>query len=220
MNIFWGYVITFAWVFLILIVTNVLKSVCHMSDEGSRKLVHILVSFAWVSMYLFFGATWHLLVPPLTFVVLNYLSYKKDIFSAMERAQKDSASLGTVYYPISMVVLSILCLIDEAFLIPYGIGMFCMAFGDGLAPVFGQFQRGNIRFFSGRRSLYGSLAVFLLSLLVVIIMTAVFSLPLLWYQQLLLAFCAAVLEFVGLKGFDNLTLPIGTGVLAWLLITF
>lgn len=220
MNIFWGYVLTYAWVFLILIVTSALKSVFHLSDEGSRKIVHITVSFAWVAMYFYFGATWHLLIPPLTFVVLNYISYKKDIFAAMEREQKDSASLGTVYYPISMVVLSLLSLLDRNFLIPYGIGMFCMAFADGLAPIFGRIKQGNLPLCGGRRTLYGSLTVFLLSFLVVAIMSAVFSLPLLWYEELLLAFCAAVLEFVGMKGFDNLTLPIGTGVLTWLFLVY
>lgn len=218
MTIFLGYALTFAWVFIILGVTTILKKTHDMTDELSRKIVHIGVSFAWIPMYLCFGATWHLLVPPFFFVVLNYISYKKNIFSAMERSDDSKASLGTVYYPISMMVLSLLSIVDARFIIPYGVGMFCMAFGDGLAPIFGAADKGNIRFCGGRRSLYGSLSVFFACLAVIVVMAVVFALPYTWYEMLLLAVWAAGMEFVGMKGFDNLTLPIGTGVLAWIFI--
>ena len=159
--ILWGYLLTFGWVFVIMALTTVLKKAVNLNDESSRKIVHITVSFAWIPMYRFFGATWHLLVPALFFTVFNYLSFKFNILAAMERQDAEKKSLGTVYYAVSMAVMSLLCLWEESFLIPYGIGMFCMALGDGLAPIFGQIRKGTRYFFGGKRSLYGVLTVFL-----------------------------------------------------------
>lgn len=220
MRIFLGYLLTYIWIFLILGVTMALKKKSGAADETTRKIVHISVSLAWIIMVACFGTTWHLLIPPFTFIILNYASYKKDIFSGMERDQKDVASLGTVWYAVSMTVLAALSLLDSRFLPAYGIGLFCMAFGDGLAPMFGKLKKGNFFIIKGKRSFYGSLAVFAVSIIVCAVMTAVFSLPLTWYEIGIVGLAAAVLEIVGLKGLDNLTLPIGTAVISWLFIAF
>ncbi len=220
MRIFLGYALTYGWVVAVMAFAQLTKSRLRASDETSRKLVHILVALAWIPMYLFFGMSVHLLVPPLTFVVLNYISYKKDIFSMMERKEKTPASLGTVYYPVSMAVLSGLSLLDGRFLIPYGIGLFCMAFGDGLAPYAGHIKKGNAAFFGGRRTLLGTLTVFAASAAVAALMTLLFSLPLSPYEIALTAAAAALFEAIGLRGFDNLTLPVGVGVLSWIFIVY
>ncbi len=213
-----GYILTFGWVFFVMAVTTVLKKLAGLNDEQSRKVVHVSVAFAWIPMRLCFGATWHLLVPALFFTVFNFLSYKFNILSAMERQDDEKKSLGTVYYAVSMAVMALLCLRDESFLAPYGIGMFCMALGDGLAPILGSIEKGNVWLLHGRRSLYGTLTVFLSCLLVVIVMSAAFSLPYIPWEMLLIALGATVLEFIGVKGIDNLTLPIGVCLLSWLLL--
>ncbi len=214
----WGYILTFGWVFFIMAVTTVLKKAVGLSDEYSRKIIHITVAFAWIPMCCCFGASWHLLVPALFFAVFNYLSYRFNLLSAMERQDDEKKSPGTVYYAVSMAIMSLLCLWDEQFLAPYGIGMFCMALGDGLAPIMGGIQKGNIQLLHGRRSLYGTLTVFFVALGVAAAMAAVFALPYAFWRLLLLAVGATVLEFIGLKGIDNLTLPIGVCLLARLLL--
>lgn len=216
--ILWGYILTFGWVFFIMAVTTVLKKLVGLNDEQSRKVVHIAVAFAWIPMRLCFGATWHLLVPALFFTVFNFLSYKFNLLSAMERQDDEKKSLGTVYYAVSMAVMALLCLRDESFLAPYGMGMFCMALGDGLAPIVGAIEKGNVRLLHGKRSLYGTLTVFVSCLVVAVVMTAVFSLPYAAWELLVIALGATVLEFIGVKGIDNLTLPIGVCLLAWLLL--
>lgn len=215
--IFFGYLLTFGWVFFILVLTTVLKKAVSLSDEGSRKLVHISVAFAWIPMYCCFGATWHLLVPSGFFTVFNYLSFRFNLLSAMERQDAAKRSPGTVYYALSMLIMSLLCLWDPDFLIPYGIGVFCMALGDGLAPLAGTVQKGNRFYFGGRRSLFGTLTVFLICFAVTTFLSVIFRLPYTLPDMLLLAVCGAILEFVGAKGFDNLTLPLGICLLAWLL---
>jgi len=213
-----GYAITFLWVFAVMGVAQVAKSLFKASSEASRKIIHVLVAFAWIPMYICFGSSWHLVVPPLCFVVINYISLKKNVFSMMERSDEAKQSYGTVFYAVSMVIMAAFSVFKPDFLPCYGIGMFCLAFGDGLAPLVGSIKKGNTSFFGGKRTAFGSAAVFILSLVVVIAMTAILDLPLKWYACILIAVCSALMEVVGMQGFDNLTLPLGTSAVAFLFL--
>ena len=217
MKIALGYILTFGWVFLMLGLTLVLKKATRAGDEVSRKIIHVSVAFAWIPMYLCFGASWHLIVPPAVFIVLNYISYKKNLFSAMERSDKSKQSPGTVYYAVSMTFMALVSWLYAPLLACYGIALFCMALGDGFAPVFGSIRKGN-RTLLGSRTLYGSISVFVVCLLVVYIMSTIFSLPLAFWKMLIIAAGATVLELCGGKGLDNLYLPLGVFALLGLFL--
>lgn len=208
MKIALGYILTFGWVFLMLGLTLVLKKAVNADDEVSRKIIHVSVAFAWIPMYLCFGASWHLIVPPAVFIVLNYVSYKKNLFAAMERSDESKKSLGTVYYAISMTFMAVVSVFAPKCLVRYGIALFCMALGDGFAPIFGSIKKGNRVIFASR-TLYGSISVFVACLLVVFVMSTIFSLPLAFWKLLIIAAEATLMELCGIHGLDNLTLPIG-----------
>ena len=214
MRIALGYILTFGWVFLVLGLTTVLKKKRGLDDEASRKIVHIAVAFAWAPMVLCFGTSWHAVVPPAAFIVLNAVSYRRGTFSAMERADAGRRSLGTVYYAVSMAVMAVWTVFLPECLPAYGTGLFCMALGDGLAPLFGALRKGNRRLFAGR-TLYGSVTVLLVSLAVAAVMAAIFALPLAFWQMLVIAAAAVALELVGVRGYDNLTLPLGVFLLTF-----
>ena len=217
MKIALGYILTFGWVFLTLGLTLALKKAVGADDEVSRKIVHVSVAFAWIPMVLCFGTSWHLLAPPAVFIVLNTVSYRKGLFAAMERTDESKKSLGTVYYAVSMTVMALWTRLIPACLPAYGAGLFCMALGDGFAPVFGRIRKGNRPLFGGR-TLYGSLSVFVICLLVLIVFNAIFALALPFWQLLLTALAAVLLELIGVKGLDNLTLPLGVFVLVFFFI--
>jgi len=212
-----GYILTFGWVFLMLGLTLILKKASNADDEVSRKIIHISVAFAWIPMILCFGGTWHRVVPPAAFIVLNYLSYKKNLFAAMERTDESKKSLGTVYYAVSMTIMAAASVLRPEWTVPYGIGLFCMALGDGLAPIFGSIEKGNRKLF-GSRTLYGSISVLVVCFLVLVGMSAIFSLEMNLGIMALIAAAATVLEMIGLRGFDNLTLPLGVFLLSGLLL--
>ena len=46
-----GYVFVYLYLFGILGLTGLLKKVFNISDNSSRKVVHVMVSFSWVIMY-------------------------------------------------------------------------------------------------------------------------------------------------------------------------
>ena len=218
MVIFLGYVLTFAWVFAVMGFAQAARKCFNAKEETSRKIVHVLVSFAFLPMYFCFGATWHLLVPPLCFVVLNYISIKKSIFSMMER-EGEGRSYGTVVYAFSMLVMALFSVICPAFLRAYGVGLFCMSFGDGLAPIVGGIKKGNFSIFGGQRTAFGSLTVFVMSFVVAFSMSAAFGMELRVCECLLIAALAAVMELVGTQGLDNATLPLGVSCLTFVFMT-
>ncbi len=212
-----GYILTFGWVFLVLGLTLALKKKTGADDEVSRKIVHVCVAFAYIPMYFCFGSTWHLLVPPAVFIVLNAVSYRRGLFAAMERTDESKKSLGTVYYAVSMTVMAALCLAAPRCLPCYAMGLFCMALGDGFAPIFGAIRRGNRRLF-GERTLYGTISVFVICLIVAALISAIFRMGLPAWAIALIALAAAALELIGSRGLDNLTLPLGVFLLSTLLM--
>lgn len=214
LKIILGYILTFGWVFLVLGLTLVWKRKRNLSDEASRKIVHVCVAFAWIPMVLCFGTRWHLAVPTAAFIVLNAISYRRDLFAAMERSDESKKSLGTVYYAVSMTVMAVWTVLMPACLPAYGAGLFCMALGDGLAPVFGSVKEGNRPLFGGR-TLYGSLTVFLAGGCVLAAFNALFAMGLSFGEILVTALAAVALELVGARGYDNLTLPLGVFLLTF-----
>ncbi len=212
-----GYILTFGWVFLVLGLTLLLKKKINADDEVSRKIVHISVAFAYIPMYFCLRGTWHFVVPTAVFIVLNAVSYRRNLFAAMERTDESRRSLGTVYYAVSMTVMGALCVLSPRCLPAYAMGVFCMALGDGLAPIFGAIRRGNRRIL-GERTLYGTLSVFAVCLIVAAVVSAVFRMHLPFWAELLIALAAAALELVSGRGLDNLTLPLGVFLLSTLLM--
>ena len=212
-----GYTLTFGWVFLVLGLTLLLKKKTGADDEVSRKIVHVLVAFAYLPMYFCFGMTWHLLVPPAVFIVLNAVSYRRGLFAAMERTDESKKSLGTVYYAVSMTVMAALCLAAPRCMPCYAMGLFCMALGDGFAPVFGSIQKGNRRLL-GQRTLYGSLSVLAICFLVAAAVNALFRMGLPFWTLPVIALVATALELVSGRGLDNLTLPLGIFLTSTLLM--
>ena len=212
-----GYILTFGWVFLTLGLTLVLKKKTGADDEVSRKIVHVAVAFAYIPMYFFLRGTWHFIVPTAVFIVLNAVSYRRNLFAAMERTDESRKSLGTVYYAVSMTVMGALCIPVPRCLPCYAMGVFCMALGDGFAPIFGAIKPGNRRLL-GERTLYGTLSVFVICLAVAAALSAIFRMGLPVWALLALALAAAVLELIGSRGLDNLTLPLGIFLLSTLLM--
>ena len=80
------------------------------------------------------------LVPPVAFVIINYISYKGNLIKVMERDEEDSEkeSLGTVYFAISLIPLVIMSfLLTQNPLIGL-VGCFVMCYGDGFASIVGK----------------------------------------------------------------------------------
>ena len=74
-------------------------------EEASRKFIHIMLGNWWFIAMYFFTNVWFAIFVPITFVIINYVSYKQDLIKVMERKNQDG--LGTVYYAVSLFILAI-----------------------------------------------------------------------------------------------------------------
>ena len=187
-----------------------------MEKRYTRKIVHILVGFEWVILNHFFGPSLHFLAVCLIFTVLLAVSYRKNLF-VMISSDSDNAP-GTVYYGVSMTVMAVASLFLDGYVFAFGIAVVCTSVGDGLAGVFGSFfKRFNVKIYKNK-TLIGTLSAFVFSLTGALVFSDAYSLGLTLGQAMLLASLAAGLELISGYGLDNVTLPLGTSVLAYLLM--
>lgn len=214
----WGLVGSYVLIFLIIGISTILQKKNIVGDEGARKFIHIGVSNWWIlAMFFFKGddAVWYAMIAPFTFIILNYLSYRLNLLKAMERGGK--GNLGTVYFPISLLILVALTfgVLDNPFI--GAVGILVMGYGDGLAAVIGKkFGKKKLAF---DKSLEGSLTMFIASFIVVFAV-AMFTQSVL--ISLLLAMgvaaFATLIELVTPKGLDNLSVPLGSSLIFYILL--
>ncbi|MGN0974197.1 MAG: hypothetical protein ACI4OT_05580 [Bacilli bacterium] len=207
------YILTFIYIFFVLIISEILKSKKIISEEIARKIVHIFVSFAYLIMYNMMDINIHIVLIPLIFVVINYISYKKNIFKGMEISSRKS--LGTIYYPISMVIMAIITLYDNKFYPYYGIGLFTMAFADGLAPIVAsKIKSKNIG--KSHKSISGSTTVFVVTIIILLIFSNIFNLEFSLLKIIVISIFSTIIECISDK-YDNIFLPIGISLLSYLI---
>lgn len=209
MNDALGVTLGFFWVFGVIGLSTALQKAKLLNDEAARKLIHILVGFWFIIAMMTIESTWHALIAPVFFVALNYASYKFNLIKAMEREHQSENDLGTVYYVITLAIVTLVAWEfgyqqEGAFVI------LLLAFGDGLSALLGQ-RFPSIKLYKDK-----SLVGFLTVLISALVLGFIF-IPEIGFALILLAFIAAFIELVTPKGLDNLTLPLAIFVLVIIL---
>ena len=183
----------------------------------TRKVVHILVGFEWVILNHFMGPSVHFLVVCILFTLLLALTHRKNLLP-MISSDGDNAP-GTVYYGIAMTIMATITLFVPKMIVPFGIGVFCTSFGDGLAGLMGQLMAGprNARIY-GNKTIYGTLYNFVVSSIVAGCFNSIFNLAMsMWYVLAIAAFSTVLELFTG-RGLDNISITLGTAFLSYSLI--
>jgi len=216
MNNIIGIIVSFVFVFAVIGLSTVLSNKGILDGEGSRKFIHIAVSNWWlIAMFTFDDPIWASFVP-LMFVFINYLSYRKNVFKAMER-DGSARDLGTVYYAISLLILAYLTFNSDVKYIG-AIGILIMGYGDGFAAIIGQkYGKHSFKKYGLDKSLEGSLTVLFFGLLISGIFFAMYSPSNLLIKTLVIGLSATVIELLSPNGFDNLTLPLLISFIAMVL---
>ena len=190
-------------------------------QEASRKFIHIMLSNWWIIAMVFFDNMWWAAALPAVFVVINYISLKKDVIKVMEREEGDENkdSFGTVYYAISLLILA---------LITFGpihnpliglCGIIVMGYGDGLAAVIGKAVKSKeYKIGSNTKSVAGSLVMFAVTLMVTAGFFYYLAIPNWALKSIVIAVLMTMVEAVSIKGTDNLTVPLFTSLLVYLMM--
>jgi phytol kinase len=208
---------SFVFVFLLLGLSSFLQSKGILDDEGSRKLVHIGVAHWWFFLIPIEGLL-YASIAPVAFIFLNYLSYKQNIFKSIERNGK--GNLGTVYFPISLLLLVLFTyVVEPSKSLNYigALGILILGYGDGFAAIIGK-AFGKTKLIFGK-SLEGSLTFFVASFFVVLAVLFIYQPSI--TNPLLLIFLlplfATLIELITPSGLDNLSIPLGVTAIAYVL---
>ena len=192
------------YIFLIFFLSWIFQKYKPNNNELKRKIIHIgigplipIAKFLEIDQNsaLFFTGIISLLV------LINYIF---KIIPTIEDVERKS--YGTLFYCLSLFIL-IFIFWDKD---PYSLitGFFIMTFGDGLAGLLGKtFNSRSWFFLRQKKSLIGTLTMFLTSLIIVssIGYAQQNSLNLNYFT---IAFIATLLEQISFLGIDNFIVPI------------
>ena len=178
------------------------------SSEIVRKIIHIGIGpLIPIALFLKIDQNSALIFTGIVslMVLINY-TYK--LFPTIEDVKRKS--YGTIFYCLSLFILIWLFWVDD----PYALmtGFFVMTFGDGLAGLVGKsFNSKSWIIFKQKKSLLGTMTMFLTSLIVVCLVGYAqhnsFNL-----NYFAIAFLATFLEQFSFFGIDNFIVPISSAL--------
>lgn len=225
-----GLIVSYGYACTLIAVAELLHRALGVAQHLTRKFVHIGAGM-WVfgALALFDHWQWGVL-PFATFIVANYLFYRLRLFAAMDSAD---STLGTVYFAVALTLLSGLLWRPQGPIdrVPAVVaGVMALTWGDALAALVGRrFGRHRYRVWGSVRSWEGSLAMLLVSAVVVYVVLALLpgstlspAAPPVAPSRALLgaligAGVATLAEAVTPHGADNLSVPITTAAVVLLL---
>ena len=213
-------VLSYVFVFAALGLAEGLRKRQGYAVDFTRKFVHVAVGSWAVGTVLLFQHWTFAVIPPLSFVLINYVSYRRETFKAMETGEK--GNLGTVYFPLSFSL--IVWLFWEKGLGWQGLlgaSLMPMTWGDALAAILGeQFGQYQYKVLGSTRSLEGSLSMFLFILMATFLALLLLT-PFGWLTSLLCALATAVVttgvEAITPWHLDNLTVPLVSALLLYVI---
>ena len=186
----------------------------------SRKVVHIgtgnVILLAW---WLKIPA-WVGISAGIISAAIALISYRLPILPSVNGVGRKS--LGTFFYAVSVgILIGWFWSIQQPQYAAQGI--LIMAWGDGLAAVIGQnFGKHPYQVWGMNKSWEGSLTMCLVSYIVcsLILLAVQGNIWQTWVVAIPVAFVATGLETLSKVGLDNLTVPLGSAALCFLLNQF
>lgn len=216
MNNLLGIVISFLYIAALMIAAKYFEK---FDKEASRKFIHILLANWWLIAMAFFDHMVYALIPPIAFVVINYISYRGNLIQVMEREESQKDGLGTVYFAISLIPLVIFSYGFTSNPLIGLVGFFIMTYGDGFAAIVGKtITSKEYRVFGFTKTVAGSCVMFVISLIITIAVFSYSNTELFLVKAVGVSILATVLEAVSAKGTDNLSVPIVTSLLTYFII--
>ena len=204
-----------AWLGLVGGIAEGLRRTTALGTEITRKIVHIGAGQVILLAWWLHTPTWMGITASVIFSGVALLSYQLPILPGINGVGRHS--LGTFFYAISIGLLT------AAFwpldLPQYAaLGILVMTWGDGLAALVGQnVGRHPYKILGSQKSVEGSLTMALASFIVsaLVLGFAAGWTPSVGMTAVVVAIAATLLETLSFYGLDNLTVPLGSAVLAY-----
>lgn len=219
MNIL-GLILSFVLVGVVIGIALLLSRSKRVSSEAVRKFIHIGVSNWWFILIAAIDRAEIAMIGPLLFLAVNSIAVATGYANLLGIKDK-VRNLGLIYFPLSLVVLVAAGYFGAVPLWACGMGCLTMGYGDGLAALLG--KRYGKRRIVGGKTLLGTAVMFMATLLVVACFSIGYRIDSLWSASwwiglVVIAAAASLMEAYTPFGLDNLTVPLGTASLAFLLL--
>ena len=209
------FTVVLLYLFLIFLISIVFKKYNENSREIVRKIIHIGIGpLIPIAQFLKIDQNSALIFTGIVSLMV-FINYTYKLFPTIEDVERKS--YGTLFYCLSLFILIYLFWNKD----PYALitGFFLMTFGDGLAGLIGKsFQSKSWLFFKQKKSLLGTMTMFLTSLMVVC-STGFSQQNSFNLNYLTIAFFATLLEQFSILGIDNFIVPISSALFFNFLIT-
>ena len=210
-----GILISYIYIALVIVGAKIFEK---KGKEASRKFIHIMLGNWWFIAMFFFTNVCFAIFVPLTFVIINYLSYKYNIIKVMERDEQDG--LGTVYYAVTLLILAIVSFGIFKNPILGLVPNLIMAYGDGLAAIIGKNAKSKrYKLGDSKKSFAGSLTFFVIATILIGGYLMYMKQEIFWQSahwplvSIMSAFLITAIEAISSKGTDNITVPISSLIL-------
>lgn len=192
-----------------------LRHIFNGSPEITRKLVHILTGvLIFFAPELFVSGIPALLLA-VSFIVINFAAIQMGLLKGMHGTHRHS--YGTVYYPLSFLILVLLFWDSEQYII--SVSILILALGDAAAAIVGENLRHphEYRLTSDKKSFEGSAAMLVTTWIIVVAAIAHYKLAETYYDMMVIGCTTALFvtmwESISSKGFDNLTVPLSAALM-------
>jgi uncharacterized protein (TIGR00297 family) len=182
------------------------------SPEVTRKLVHILTGLLIFFAPELFVSGIPAITLALIFIVVNYGAIRFGLLKGMHGTNRQS--YGTVYYPLSFLILVLLFWDSAPFII--SVSILILAFSDAAAAIVGENLSAPHNYYltSDKKSFEGSAAMFVTTSLIVLGAVRFLGLRYEGMELFQIVFTMSafvtVWEAISSKGFDNLTVPLAS----------
>ena len=205
----------FVGIFAIIITANWFQLKLKIKSEFIRIFVHILVGTVVLLCIYIFKSNIQLIILSSIFIGVNLISIKLNKFQSINNTARKS--FGTVYFPLSIFILSLFFWEKPISLI---LSILVMTLADPLATIIGNNGKTTFRPWKDKKSRRGSLAMFGTTLLIIMIGSDLLAriynasffipFPVLLGCSLFTALSATLAESISFKGSDNISVPIIT----------
>lgn len=186
--------------------------------EASRKYIHIMLSNWWIIAMIFFDSPMFACICPGLFIIINFISYKYNLIKMMERDEKDKDGLGTVYYAVSLFILAYLTFGPLNNTVLGLCSIIVMGYADGMAAIIGKAVKSpSFKIGNTTKTLAGCLTMLVITFIIVSGFLVFNNIAFWFVKAIIISLIVTGVEAVSIKGTDNLTVPLITAGLLFLI---
>lgn len=213
-----GIFLSALFVITILTMGNFLKKINVFSKGGIKNFVHAIISTWWLFAMNYFTTPFSAVLSALVFMAIMLLSSKIKFINAIEFNGK--WDYKTIFYVISVIILSIITYYPKYHPVAGAIGVLIMGYGDPAAALIGKIKgKHKYSFFGNTKSLEGSIAMLAVSFLISFVLLIGFENQNVILHSFIISAVATIVEGVSPGKIDNLTVPLSSAfvfLLMWL----